>query len=337
MQTHLLKIEDLNIYLKRKKGDLRIVSSLNIVLNAGETFSIVGESGSGKTLTALSIMGILPENMYSTGRIVFKGIDLITLSDEEMRRLRGKEISMVFQEPMTSLNPVLTVGYQIGEVFMTHTGMSRSEAIAKAIEVMRLVNIPSPEKRVKDYPHQLSGGLRQRVMIAMAIAMRPSLLIADEPTTALDVTIQAQILSLLWRLQEEYNLSMILITHDLGIVRQHSDRVAIMYAGTIMEMAQTEEIFMNPLHPYTIGLLNSVPELHEEIRQDQGLRPIPGFIPSLDALPLGCRFSERCLRASSVCMDDEPELEEISEGHYVRCYKAENVRVNTRNSMAFYQ
>ncbi len=320
MGDYLLRIEDLEIYLKRRKNDLKIVSSLNITVRSGETFSIVGESGSGKTLTALSIMGILPANMYARGRIFYKGRDLLTLSGEEMRRLRGKDISMIFQEPMTSLNPVLTVGYQIGEVFMAHEGLSRSQAILKAIELMRLVNIPSPEKRVKDYPHQLSGGLRQRVMIAMAIAMKPSLLIADEPTTALDVTIQAQILSLLWKLQKEYDLSVLLITHDLGVVRQHSDRVAIMYAGTIMEMAPAEEIFMNPLHPYTVGLMGSVPEFEDGRRQE--LRPIKGFIPSLDVLPMGCRFSDRCPIVSSICMGSEPVLEEVSRGHYVRCYKA---------------
>ncbi len=310
----LLRIESLSIFLKDSR--LEIVSSINLSIKERETFCIVGESGSGKTMTGLAIMGILPENISSKGRIIYKGLDLLGMPPQELRRIRGKEIAMVFQEPMTSLNPVLTIGYQVSEVFMTHLGLSKKEARGMVIELLRQVNIPSPEERLNDYPHQLSGGLRQRVMIAMAIACKPSLLIADEPTTALDVTIQAQILDLLDRLKETYGLTVLLITHDLGIVRQHSDRVAVMYAGKIMEIADTEQLFINPLHPYTLGLIQSLPEL-----RGKTLKPIPGSIPSIKEIPGGCRFSSRCERTIDECKITEPELREIERGHFVRCLR----------------
>ncbi len=312
-----LLLKDLSIYLKSPYKDLSVVSSLNLSISPAETFCLVGESGSGKTMTALAIMGLLPENMYAKGRIIYKGTDLLKLPSDEMRRLRGKEIAMIFQEPMTSLNPVLTIGYQVSEMLITHQGLSKKEALREVVELLKKVNIPSPEERLKSYPHQLSGGLRQRVMIAMAIACKPGLLIADEPTTALDVTIQAQILDLLDRLKEEYGLTVLLITHDLGIVRQHSDRVAVMYRGKIMEIAETERLFLAPLHPYTVGLLHSLPEIRGRL-----LRPIPGSIPSIKEVQEGCLFKDRCERVIEECKRSEPELREIEEGHFVRCLRA---------------
>ncbi len=315
----LLSLEDLSIYLK--PSGISIVSGINLSINEKETFSIVGESGSGKTMTALAIMGILPENISARGRILLNGINLLDLTPEEFRRLRGKRLSMIFQEPMTSLNPVLTVGYQVSEVLITHLGISKKEAKERTIELFRQVNIPSPERRYNEYPHQLSGGLRQRVMIAMAIACNPSLLIADEPTTALDVTIQAQILELLDRLKEEEGLTVLLITHDLGIVRQHSERVAVMYAGTIMELTDTEELFRHPLHPYTLGLINSLPDVigGESNSRGRALKPIPGSIPSIKEIPKGCRFSPRCYISERECETEEPPLREVMPGHFVRC------------------
>ncbi|MFN3739048.1 MAG: ABC transporter ATP-binding protein [Thermodesulfovibrionales bacterium] len=313
----LLSLKDLSIYLKSPYKDLPVVSSLDLSISLRETFCLVGESGSGKTMTALAIMGLLPENMYPKGEIIYKGTDLLKLLSDELRRLRGKEIAMIFQEPMTSLNPVLTIGYQISEMLITHQGLSKKEALREVVELLKKVNIPSPEERLRSYPHQLSGGLRQRVMIAMAIACKPGLLIADEPTTALDVTIQAQILDLLDRLKEEHGLTVLLITHDLGIVRQHSQRVAVIYRGKIMEIAETERLFSNPLHPYTIGLLHSLPEV-----RGRALRPIPGSIPSIKDVQEGCLFKDRCERVIEECKISEPELREIEEGHFVRCLRA---------------
>lgn len=314
-KENLLSIENLTIYSGFLNG-LKVVNSLDLSIKRAETFCIVGESGSGKTMTALAIMGLLPEGMYCAGKIIYKGKDLLGLSQEELRRLRGKEIAMIFQEPMTSLNPVLTIGYQVSEPLITHMGLSKKEALREVVELLKKVNIPSPEERLKAYPHQLSGGLRQRVMIAMAIACKPELLIADEPTTALDVTIQAQILDLLDRLKEDYGLTMILITHDLGIVRQHSDRVAVMYAGSLMEIADTEGLFTRPLHPYTLGLMQSLPEI-----RGKALKPIPGSIPSIKDLPVGCRFQDRCERAIEECKEYKPQLREIEKGHFVRCIR----------------
>lgn len=313
---NLLSIENLSIYSGNSLHRFKVVNSLDFSIVRAETFCLVGESGSGKTMTALAIMGLLPEGLTSEGRIIYRGRDLLRLSEEEIRRLRGKEIAMVFQEPMTSLNPVLTIGYQVSEMLTTHMGLSKKEALREAVELLKKVNIPSPEERLKAYPHQLSGGLRQRVMIAMAIACKPELLIADEPTTALDVTIQAQILDLLDRLKEEYGLTVLLITHDLGIVRQHSERVGVMYAGSLMEIADTEQLFTSPLHPYTIGLMQSIPEL-----RGKALSPIPGTIPSFRNLPEGCRFSDRCERVIEECRSGEPLLREIKKGHFVRCLR----------------
>src|SRR4030043_853563 len=248
--VHLLKISNLNVYFRSANSSIKVVSGLNFEINEAEVFGLVGESGCGKSLPALSIMGILPRNAFAEGEIIFKGKNLLKLDKESMRRLRGKELSMIFQEPMTSLNPVLTVGYQVAEVLTTHIGISKREAMANTVELLRAVKIPSPEIRIKEYPHQMSGGMRQRVMIAMAIACKPSLLIADEPTTALDVTIQAQILDLIQGLREDMKMAILLITHDLAIIAENAKRVAIMYGGRLMELADVEELFNNPRHPY---------------------------------------------------------------------------------------
>lgn len=266
-------------------------------------------------------MGILPQNAFAQGEIIFKGNNLLTLDQESMRRLRGKEISMVFQEPMTSLNPVLTIGYQISEVLLTHMNMSKRDAMASSIELLRAVKIPSPEIRIKEYPHQMSGGMRQRVMIAMAIACRPSLLIADEPTTALDVTIQAQILDLLRNLRQERNMAMLLITHDLGIIAENAERVAIMYAGRIVETSQVANLLKSPKHPYTIGLLESLPKT-----KSVPLKPIAGSVPKPDELPPGCKFSNRCPYMIPECQKEEPVLREISSGQFSRCIRSEEIQ-----------
>jgi oligopeptide/dipeptide ABC transporter ATP-binding protein len=310
----LLDIRDLHIYFRSASNPVEVVSGLNFGIEESEIFGLAGESGCGKSITALSIMGILPRNAFAKGQIFFKGRDLLTLDEESKRRLRGNEMSMVFQEPMTSLNPVLTIGYQIAEVLVTHRGMSKKDAMDKAAELLNSVKIPSADVRIKEYPHQMSGGMRQRVMIAMAIACNPSLLIADEPTTALDVTIQAQILELIQRLREERKMSILFITHDLGIIAENASRVAIMYAGRLVELADTSEIFNNPKHPYTIGLLESIPK-----EKGTPLKPISGNVPSPEDFPEGCRYADRCIKAGSECEKQDPALIEISKGHFVRC------------------
>ena len=310
----LLDIRDLHIYFRSASAPVEVVSGLNFSIEESEIFGLAGESGCGKSITALSIMGILPRNAFAKGSILFKGKDLLTLDEESKRHLRGNEMSMVFQEPMTSLNPVLTIGYQIAEVLVTHRGMSKKDALDKAVELLNAVKIPSAEIRIKEYPHQMSGGMRQRVMIAMAIACNPSFLIADEPTTALDVTIQAQILELIQRLREERKMSILFITHDLGIIAENASRVAIMYAGKLVELAGTSEIFNNPRHPYTIGLLESIPK-----GKGAPLKPISGSVPSPEDFPAGCRYAERCTKAAGACTEAEIPLLEISEGHFVRC------------------
>lgn len=317
MPAPLLSVNNLSISFKLDKGkSLKPVSDLSFDIKKSEVFGLAGESGCGKSLTALAIMHILPSNALSEGKILFNNKNLLTLSDEEMRQIRGKDISMVFQEPMTSLNPVLTVGYQIAEALIEHFDMPKAEAMNKSIELMRSVRIPSPELRIKDYPHQISGGMRQRVMIAMAIACNPSLLIADEPTTALDVTIQAQILRLLQGLRSQRDMAILLITHDLSIISEQADRVAIMYAGRIMELANVNELFQRPLHPYTIGLLESLPTAKGSV-----LKPISGFVPSPNNFSIGCKFSGRCHLTSDDCRKYEPELIEVSKNHFVRCVK----------------
>jgi oligopeptide/dipeptide ABC transporter ATP-binding protein len=317
----LLNVRDLNISFKSTLNLTKVVSCLNFEIKEAEVFGLVGESGCGKSLTALSIMGILPQNAVAEGDIIFKGKNLLTLDSESMRRLRGKELTMIFQEPMTSLNPVLTVGYQVAEVLTTHMGLSKKEAMNNSIELLRAVKIPSPEFRIKEYPHQMSGGMRQRVMIAMAIACNPSLLIADEPTTALDVTIQAQILDLLMSLRQQRNMAILLITHDIGIIAENSEMAAVMYAGRIVEVSKVSHLLEMPKHPYTMGLLESLPK-----RKGVPLKPISGSVPKPDELPPGCKFSNRCPHMIPDCQKEEPALREIIPGHFSRCIRSEEIK-----------
>ena len=316
----LLEAKDLKTYFFTERGVAKAVDGISFRIRKGSTLGMVGESGCGKTMTALSIMRLVPSPPGRTvgGSILFKGRDLLTLPSEEMRRIRGKEISMVFQEPMTSLNPVFTIGNQIMEAILEHEEVSRREARERTMDFLRLVGIPDADKRIEDYPSQLSGGLRQRVMIAMALVLNPSLLIADEPTTALDVTIQAQILDLLKRLKDEFNMSVMLITHDLGIVAEMADEVLIMYAGQVVEYASVDTIFSNPLHPYTRGLMESIPSMEEAGKKR--LKAIAGMVPELLALPEGCRFSDRCSEVFGKCHLAEPELKEVEPGHLARCF-----------------
>ena len=313
----LLEVRGLNVSFKSSSSSTKVISDLSFHLDHGEVLGIVGESGCGKSMTAYSIIGLLPGNAVSEGEIIFKEKDLLQLDPEELRTLRGKEISMIFQEPMTSLNPVLKVGYQIAEVLMTHYGTPKKEALTKAIGLMNDVRIPSSEIRVNEYPHQMSGGMRQRIMIAMAIACRPSLLIADEPTTALDVTIQAEILKLMRSLKDAHNMSMLFITHDLGTLSEITDRVGVMYAGRFVETASTTSVLNEPKHPYTMGLIDSLPE-----EKGKPLNPIPGNVPRPEDLPAGCKFHDRCRFAIHDCNKKEPDLTEIIEGHFVRCIRA---------------
>lgn len=314
----VLDISGLNISFRTKP--IKVVSELSLSIERASIFGLAGESGCGKSLTALSIMGILPQVFRAEGRILLNGVDLLSLPKPQMRRLRGKEVGIIFQEPMTSLNPVLRVGYQIAEAIMAHYDISKKEAEERALELLRSVKIPSPEVRLREYPHQLSGGMRQRVMIAMAIACNPSLLIADEPTTALDVTIEAQILELLRGLVESKNMSMLLITHDLGVIKENTSHSAVMYAGRIMEIGPSDIIFSKSRHPYTIGLIESLPT-----RRGLALRPIPGAVPRPDALPHGCKFSDRCRYVIEDCKKEEPSLSEVSNGHMARCIRAKEI------------
>jgi oligopeptide/dipeptide ABC transporter ATP-binding protein len=316
----LLTVSGLDISFRSANNSLKVVSCLNFEIKEAEVFGLAGESGCGKSLTALSIMGILPHNAYAEGEIIFKGNNLLKLDNESMRRLRGKELSMIFQEPMTSLNPVLTIGYQVAEVLIAHMGLSKKEAMDNAVELLRAVKIPSPEIRIKEYPHQMSGGMRQRVMIAMAIACEPSLLIADEPTTALDVTIQAQILELIRGLRQQRNMAVLLITHDIGVIAENAERAAIMYAGRIMEVSRVSNLLETPKHPYTIGLLESLPKT-----KGAPLKPIRGSVPRPDELPAGCKFSDRCPYMISDCQKEEPVLRGIIPGHFVRCIRSEEI------------
>ena len=317
----LLNVRDLNIFFKSSGKPVPVVSALNFNIRESEIFGLAGESGCGKSITALSIMGILPSNAYAGGEIFFGGRDLLRMNEEEKRRLRGNEMSMIFQEPMTSLNPVLTIGYQIAEVLVEHRGMTKKDAMDKATELLESIKIPSAGLRVKEYPHQMSGGMRQRVMIAMAIACNPRLLIADEPTTALDVTIQAQILELLQRLREERGMSLLFITHDLAIIAENASRVGIMYAGRLVELADTTEIFSNPCHPYTLGLLESMPK-----GKGIPLRPIAGTVPRPEELPRGCKYSGRCKYSVAECDAAEPLFEQVSDNHFARCIRVNDIK-----------
>ncbi len=313
----LLEIKELTTHFFTRSGVLKAVDHLSLSLGKGRVLGLVGESGCGKTITALSILNLVPyPGKIVSGNIFFEGRDLLTLPAEEMRKIRGARISMIFQEPMTALNPVFTVGNQIAEVLTTHRGAGQKEAMDASIELLQSVGIPAPEKRVHEYPHQLSGGMRQRVMIAMAIACRPSLILADEPTTALDVTIQAHILELLGKIQAEMGMAMVLVTHDLGLIAERAHEVAVMYAGRIVEQAETRELFSHPIHPYTQGLMNSVPRPG----QSRGrLRTISGSVPRLSDLPQGCKFITRCEIKTGEC-EKEGLLVEARPGHLVRCW-----------------
>ena len=321
----LLQIRDLCTWLYTLEGVVKAVDGVSLDLRPGETVGLVGESGCGKSMTALSILRLIPRpaGRIVRGEIRFQGEDLATLPERRMREIRGKSISMIFQEPMTALNPVLTIGTQIAEAILTHQDLQGPEAVAQTVEMLRRVGIPSPEKRFHEYPHQLSGGMRQRAMIAMALACRPKLLIADEPTTALDVTIQAQILDLMLKLKEETGTAILLITHNLGVIAETAERVGVMYAGKLVEMAGVQDLFDQPLHPYTRGLLFSVPPIDQHFdKHSHPLQEIPGTVPRLVDLPAGCRFHPRCAQASDRCGREEPPLEESGHpGHWVRCWK----------------
>ena len=320
--AQLIEVRNLHTSFFTPDGEVKAVDGVSLEIAEGKTLGLVGESGCGKSVTALSIMRLVPSppGKVVGGEILYRGRDLLKLDGEAMRKIRGNEISMIFQEPMTSLNPVFTIGNQIGEAIRLHQGLGRKETREKTIEMLRLVKIADPEQRIDDYPHQLSGGMRQRVMIAMALSCNPSLLIADEPTTALDVTIQAQILELMKELQQKLGMSLLLITHDLGVVAEQADEVAIMYAGKVVERAKAKEIFDRPLHPYTVGLLNSLPGAgnHKKKRLDA----IPGMVPSPLELPGGCRFRDRCPKAAGICAEAEPELAEKGKEHWAACYFA---------------
>lgn len=317
IDKRILKVRDLKVVFNTDEGTVRAVNGITFSLEKGETLGIVGESGSGKTVTALSILRILPQpqGKIISGEINFRGMDLLTLSESEMRKIRGRRISMIFQEPASALNPVLTIGEQISETIRTHFKVSRNESTERAIQALREVGFPSPEKGIHSYPHQLSGGMKQRAMIAIALSCNPEILIADEPTTALDVTIQAQIMDLLAKLREKMGMSMILITHDLGLVAENCQRIIIMYAGRIMEMASVSVLFSNPLHPYTKALLQSVPSLDGS----RIIKPIPGMVPDPRKPPTGCPFHERCPEFIDICCQREPDLVEVEKDHFVAC------------------
>ncbi|MCU9594830.1 ABC transporter ATP-binding protein [Caldibacillus thermolactis] len=315
---NILEVKNLCTSFFTEEGEVKAVNGVSFSVPSGRTLGIVGESGSGKSITSLSILRLIQSpGKIKSGEILFDGKDLLQLSEKDMRKIRGNEISMIFQEPMTSLNPVFTIGEQISEVYQIHRNLSKREAKEKSIEMLKLVGIPSPEKRIDQYPHELSGGMRQRVMIAMALACNPKLLIADEPTTALDVTIQAQILRLIKELQEKLHMSVIFITHDLGVVAETCDYVAVMYCGKVVEFADVKTLFKNPQHPYTVGLLNSLPR--HDIDQEE-LIAIKGNVPSPFEMPNGCAFAPRCPHASAICHTKEPELVAHLENNEIRCW-----------------
>ncbi|MEV7564920.1 ABC transporter ATP-binding protein [Streptomyces tanashiensis] len=308
----LLEVKNLHVEFHTRDGVAKAVNGVNYSVDAGETLAVLGESGSGKSVTAQAIMGILdmPPGKIPQGEILFRGQDMLKMSEEERRKVRGRKIAMIFQDALSSLNPVLTVGYQLGEMFRVHHGMSKKDAKVKSIELMDKVKIPAAKARVGDYPHQFSGGMRQRIMIAMALALEPDLIIADEPTTALDVTVQAQVMDLLAELQQEYNMGLILITHDLGVVADVADKIAVMYAGRIVEQAPVHELYKRPAHPYTRGLLDSIPRLDQK---GQELYAIKGLPPNLLKVPSGCAFNPRCPKADDICRTEIPALVPVTE------------------------
>ncbi|MER7670483.1 ABC transporter ATP-binding protein [Kitasatospora sp. NPDC096128] len=310
--TPLLEVKDLHVEFHTRDGIAKAVNGVNYSVSAGETLAVLGESGSGKSVTAQTIMGILdmPPGKVTQGEILYRGQDMLKMGNEERRKIRGQKIAMIFQDALSSLNPVLSVGYQLGEMFRVHQGASKAEAKAKAIELMDRVRIPAAKERVNDYPHQFSGGMRQRIMIAMALSLQPDLIIADEPTTALDVTVQAQVMDLLAELQAEYNMGLILITHDLGVVADVADKIAVMYAGRIVETAPVHELYANPAHPYTKGLLRSIPRLDQK---GQELYAIKGLPPNLLKVPAGCAFNPRCDVATDLCRTEIPALHHVTD------------------------
>jgi peptide/nickel transport system ATP-binding protein len=322
-EQRLLDVKDLKTYFFTDEGVVRAVDGVDLYINQGETLGVVGESGCGKSVTALSIMKLIPQppGKIVEGVINYNGVNLVTLAPNKMRKIRGKEISMIFQEPMTSLNPVFTCGEQIAEALRLHEGLGRRDAMDKTVEMLKLVHIPNAERRVKEYPHQLSGGMRQRIMIAMALSCNPKLLIADEPTTALDVTIQAQILELLNELKAKLRMAVMLITHDMGVIAETAQRVVVMYAAKVAEEAPVGELFKEPLHPYTQGLLRSIPRIDLAATERRRLETIAGTVPTLrgDIAP-GCRFAPRCPFVKSVCTEKDPVLKEVKPGHKVSCW-----------------
>ena len=311
----LLKVLNLKVYFETDEGEVKAVDGIDLEIKEGETLGLVGESGCGKTTTGLAIMKLLPWNSKISGKIIFLNEDLLSKNEEEMNKIRSNKISMIFQNPNTSLNPLMNVGFQIAEVLMFHKNMSKKDAYKEATKLLEIVGMPEPEKTLRKYPHELSGGMKQRVVIAMALACKPKLVIADEPTTAVDVTIQAQILELMRELQKQFNISILLISHDFGVIAEMCDRVAVMYAGKIVEKGSIKQIFKNPKHPYTIGLLKALPK-----RNVDWLATIPGIVPSLINPPKGCRFSNRCEFVMDKCIENNPELLEIEEGHFVACH-----------------
>jgi len=322
----LLEIDHLQTHFRSPQGTVKAVDDVSLSLDSGEVLGIVGESGCGKSVLALSILRLLPipPAHFAGGQILFEGADLLQKSDEEIRSIRGNRISMIFQEPMTALNPVFTIGNQLAEVYRAHRSLSQNDALEKSIGMLEKVGVPAPRRRIKEYPYQLSGGMRQRIMIAMALACRPALLIADEPTTALDVTIQAQILDLMNQLREDFQTAIIMISHDLGVIAETADRVAVMYTGRIMEAATTLDLFETPRHPYTRGLMQSIPSVIPGNERGE-LYEITGVVPSLLNLPKGCPFNPRCPMAEAVCQEEEPVLREVSPGHHVACWMADHV------------
>jgi peptide/nickel transport system ATP-binding protein len=323
MAERLLDVKNLKTYFFTDEGVVRAVDGVDLYIDQGETLGVVGESGCGKSVTALSIMRLIPQppGKIVDGQILYNGLDLVTIPANKLRKIRGKEISMVFQEPMTSLNPVFTCGEQIAEALRLHEGLGRRDAMDKTVEMLKVVHIPNAERRVKEYPHQLSGGMRQRVMIAMALSCSPNLLIADEPTTALDVTIQAQILELLNELKSKLRMAVMLITHDMGVIAETAQRVVVMYAAKVAEEAPVGDLFKEPLHPYTQGLLRSIPRIDLAATEHLRLETIPGTVPTLrgDIAP-GCRFAPRCPFVKSVCTEQDPVLKEVKPGHKVSCW-----------------
>ena len=323
LNMHLLEINNLKTYFFTPEGTARAVDDVSFVLDQGETLGLVGESGCGKSVTALSIMRLLKEPVGRTvgGEVLFQDQNVLELSPAQMRKIRGDRIGMIFQEPMTSLNPVFTIGNQIAETLVAHKNMNRREAWDMSVDMLARVQIPSPDKRAREYPHQLSGGMRQRAMIAMALSCSPALLIADEPTTALDVTIQAQIIDLMVRLKEDFGTAILMITHDLGVIAETAQRVVVMYAGRVVEQAPVLDLFENPRHPYTAGLLHSIPRLGERaVRGRQRLNEIKGIVPSLYDPPPGCSFHPRCPMARPVCLEKTPDLVAVADGHQARCH-----------------